>query len=276
MTAALARLEAMDAEIRDDPPAGLRWTLRDSWNEAVRHVRALPRNIDLMVFSTLQPIMFVLLFRYVFGGSIAIPGYSYNQYLMPGIFAQTVVFGSAFTSIGIAEDMQKGFIDRLRSLPISQSAVLVGRTFSDTLRNILTFVVMLAVAFAIGFRFDGGIARGVLATLLLLSFSYAFSWIQALLGLSVKSVEAANSAGFMWMFPLTFVSSAFVSTDTLTPWLRRVADVNPFTIVTNAARALYNGKPVGDTVWQSLAWAIGITIVFCFLATRKFKNAVNR
>lgn len=275
MTSALARLEALEADWQGDPPAGLRWTLRDSWNEALRHVRALPRNVDLVVFSTLQPIMFVLLFSYVFGGAINIPGISYNQYLMPGIFAQTVVFGSAFTSIGIAEDMQKGFIDRLRSLPISQSAVLVGRTFSDTLRNIITFAVMLAVAFAIGFRFEGGITRGVLATLLLLSFSYAFSWIQALLGLSVKSVEAANSAGFMWMFPLTFVSSAFVSTQTMTPWLRRVADANPFTIVTNASRALYNGHSPGNAVWQSLAWAAGITIVFCYLATRKFKSAVS-
>jgi ABC-2 type transport system permease protein/oleandomycin transport system permease protein len=229
-----------------------------------------------MVFSTLQPIMFVLLFRYVLGGSIHIPGMSYGQYLMPGIFAQAVVFGSAFTSIGIAEDMQKGFIDRLRSLPISQSAVLVGRTLSDMLRNVITFVAMLLVAFAIGFRFEGGVVRGILATLLLLSFSYAFSWIQALLGLSVRSVEAANSAGFMWMFPLTFVSSAFVDTSTMTPWLRRVADANPFTIATNAARALYNGRPVGDTVWQSLAWAAGIALVFGVLATRKFKSAVYR
>ena len=256
-------------------PSSIGWALRDSWNEAVRHLRAIPRNPDLLVFATLQPIMFVLLFRYVFGGSIRIPGISYNQYLMPGIFAQTVVFGSTFTSIGLADDMQKGFIDRLRSLPISQPAVLVGRTISDTVRNILTFIVMLAVSFAIGFRFHGGLLRGVLATALLLGFSYSFSWIQALIGLSVKSVEAANSAGFMWMFPLTFVSSAFVSTASLTPWLRRVADANPFTIATNAARALYNGRDPGNTVWQSALWAAGITIVFASLAFRRFARTAG-
>lgn len=271
---------AIDGAVRvDDDDArmatGLGWALRDSWNEAVRHLRAIPRNPDLLVFSTMQPVMFVLLFRYVFGGSISIPGISYNQYLMPGIFAQTVVFGSSFTGIGIADDMQKGFIDRLRSLPISQPAVLVGRTISDMVRNLITFVVMLAVAFAIGFRFEGGLLRGVLATALLLSFAYAFSWIQAFVGLSVKSVEAANSAGFIWMFPMTFVSSAFVSTDSMTPWLRRVAEINPFTVATNAARALYNGRDPGDTIWQSALWIVGLTLVFATLAFRKFARAAD-
>lgn len=259
-----------------DLPRGLRWTILDSWNEATRHMRALPRNVDLLIFSTLQPIMFVLLFRYVFGGSIQIPGYTYNQYLMPGIFAQTVVFGSSFTAVGLAEDMTKGFIDRLRSLPISQPAVLIGRTISDTLRNLVTFTVMLGVAFAIGFRFEGGLVRGILATLLLLYFSYAFSWIQAFVGLSVKTVEAANSGSFVWMFPMTFLSSAFVSTESMTPWLRRVADINPFTIATNAARALYNGRDPGDTVWQALAWATGLIIVFSFLSVRRFMSTRNR
>jgi ABC transporter DrrB family efflux protein len=255
-----------------DLPRGIRWTVHDSWHEAMRHIRALPRNVDAFVFATMQPIMFVLLFRYVFGGSIRIPGFSYNQYLMPGIFAQTAVFGSTFTAVGIAEDMTKGFIDRLRSLPISQPAVLIGRTLSDTLRNIVTFTVMLAVAFAIGFRFDGGLVRGLLATLLILYFSYAFSWIQALIGMSVKSVEAANSAGFIWMFPMTFMSSAFVSTETMTPWLRRVANANPFTIATDAARALYNGRDPGDSLWQALLWATGIIAVFSFLAIRRFES----
>jgi ABC transporter DrrB family efflux protein len=228
------------------------------------------------VFATMQPIMFVLLFYYVFGGSVSAPGFTYVQYLLPGIFAQTVVFGSSFTSVGIAEDMSKGFIDRLRTLPISQSAVLTGRTLSDALRNTFTFLVMLGIAFAIGFRFDGGIVRGVLATLLLLGFSYSLSWIQALVGLSVKSVEAANSAGFIWMFPLTFVSSAFVPTENMTPWLRRIADANPFTTATNAARALYNGRDPGNTVWQTLAWAFGITLVFGFISIRRFAGTAAR
>lgn len=258
-------------------PHGPRWALRDSLNEAGRHLRAMPRNAEVLIFAAIQPVMFVLLFRYVFGGSINVQGYSdYTQYLVPGIFAQTVVFGSSFTCVGIAEDMQKGFIDRLRSLPISQSAVLVGRTISDTVRNLVSVFVMLAISFAIGFRFEGGIVRGILATLLLMLFSYSFSWIQALIGLAVKTVEAANSASFMWMFPLTFLSSAFVDTRNMTPWLRRVADVNPFTIATNASRALYNGKSPGDTIWQSLLWAGGITVVFAALAIRRFTRTAHR
>jgi ABC transporter DrrB family efflux protein len=260
----------------DELPQGLGWALRDSWNEATRHMRAMPRNVDMLVFATLQPIMFVLLFYYVFGGSISVPGYTYEQYLMPGIFAQTVVFGSVYTSIGLAEDMQKGFIDRLRSLPISQGAVLIGRTISDTLRNVVTFIVMLVVAFAIGFRFEGGVWKGLMATLLLLYFSYAFSWIQALVGLSVTSVEAANSAGFMWMFPLTFLSSAFVDTSSMPPWLQTIADLNPFTVATNAARALYNGYDPGGAVWQALAWATGLIIVFSYLAMRRFEGTASR
>lgn len=258
-----------------DAPGGPLWALRDSWSEATRHLRAVPRSPELLLFATLQPIMFVLLFNYVFGGSVNVGG-DYTQFLIPGVFAQTVVFGSAFTGIGIAEDLQKGFIDRLRSLPISQGAVLIGRTMSDMVRNVLTFLVMLGVSFLIGFRFEGGLAKGLLATALLLGFSYSFSWIQALIGLSVKSVEAANSAGFIWMFPLTFLSSAFVKPENMTSaWLRKVAEWNPFTIVTNAARALYGGTPVGDTVWQSIVFAIAITVVFSFLAVRKFKSAAS-
>ena len=254
-------------------PNGPIWLLRDTWTEANRHLIATIRNPDLLVFAAIQPIMFVVLFVYVFGGAISVPGYSsYEQFVVPGIFAQTVVFGSAFTSIGIAEDMQKGFIDRLRSLPIYPSAVLIGRTFSDLLRNIFTFVIMLVVGLLVGFRLEGGLADGLIATMLLLAFAYAFSWIQALIGLSVKSVEAANSAGFIWMFPMTFISSAFVSTETMPSWLQTVADVNPFTIVTNATRALYSGKDPGNSVWLSLAWAVGITVVFAALSFRKFSS----
>lgn len=259
-----------------DLPHGLSWSVRDAFNEAGRHMRAIPRNADLLIFSTLQPIMFILLFRYVFGGSIRIPGYTYTQYLMPGIFAQTVVFGSSFTAIGLADDMQKGFVDRLRSLPISQPAILVGRTVSDGLRNLLTMTVMTAVAFAIGFRFVGGVVNGLLATLLLLFFGYSFSWIQALVGVSVSSTEAANSAGFIWMFPMTFLSSAFVDTRSMPSWLRGVADANPFTVATNASRALYNGKPAGTLVWQAIGWAAGITLLFAVLATRAFRSRVSR
>ncbi|MEZ5311321.1 MAG: ABC transporter permease [Microthrixaceae bacterium] len=254
-------------------PRGPIWLLRDIWAEGTRHLRATIRNPDLLVFAALQPIMFVVLFVYVFGGAIQIPGYrTYQQFVVPGIFAQTVVFGSAFTGIGIAEDMQKGFIDRLRSLPMYQPAVLIGRTWSDLLRNAFTFVIMMVVGLIVGFRLEGGIINSLLATLLLLAFAFAFSWIQAWIGLSVKSVEAANSAGFIWMFPMTFVSSAFVSTESMPNWLAKAAEVNPFTIVTNAVRALYNGHPVGNDVWWSILWALGLTAVFSALSFRKFQN----
>jgi ABC-2 type transport system permease protein len=264
---------------RPDVPRGPIWIWRDSWTEAMRHLRAVPRSPELLLFATVQPIMFVLLFVYVFGGSIEIPGLppdAYVQYLVPGIFAQTMVFNSAFTGVGVADDLSKGIIDRLRSLPMYQPAVLIGRTVSDTARNLLTFAVMFTVGFAVGFRVTGGLVGGVGATLLLLGFSYAFSWIQAYIGLSVGSVEAANSAGFIWMFPLTFVSSAFVSPEKMPSWLQPIAEANPFTKLTNASRALYNGLDPGNDVWIAGAWAVGITVVFCVLATGKFSRSASR
>jgi len=178
--------------------------------------------------------------------------------------------------VGLADDLSKGIIDRLRSLPMYQSAVLVGRTLSDVVRNLLTFAVMIGVAYAIGFRIEGSLAGAVGATILLFAFSYAFTWIQALVGLSAGSVEAANSAGFIWMFPLTFVSSAFVPPDTMPGWLQPIANNNPFTIVTNATRALYNGHDPGSDLWVAWGWAIGITLVFALLATRKFASSTSK
>ena len=270
--------EALGAPAEEtELPSGPMWLLRDSWTEAMRHLRALPRNPELLLFATIQPIMFVLLFAYVFGGSISVAGYDeYNQYLMPGIFSQTVLFGSTFTGVGLAEDLTKGIIDRLRSLPMYPAAVLIGRTMSDVARNLLTFVVMFAVAYAIGFRIEGTIVEALFATFLLFAFSYAFSWVQALIGLSVGSVEAANSAGFIWMFPMTFVSSAFVDPANMPGWLQPIANHNPFTIVTNATRALYNGKDAGSDPWVALAWATGITVVFAWLAVRKFSESASR
>jgi ABC-2 type transport system permease protein/oleandomycin transport system permease protein len=259
-----------------DVQSGWLWTIRDSWTEATRHLRVIPRNIELVLFSAIQPIMFVLLFAYVFGGSIEVAGFSdYDQYLLPGIMAQTVVFGSSFTSIGLAEDLQKGLVDRLRSLPMSRAAVIIGRTVSDLCRNVFTFVIMLVVAFAVGFRVEGSLLEALAATLLLLFFAYALSWVQAYIGLAVKSTEAANSAGFIWMFPLTFVSSAFVDTRNMPGWLRPIADANPFTVVTNAGRALYNGLDAGRDVVTSLLWSVGITAVFGAISIRKFARSTS-
>jgi ABC-2 type transport system permease protein len=262
---------------RNSVPSGPEWLLKDAWTEATRHLRVIPRNPELIAFATIQPIMFVLLFVYVFGGAITAPGYvDYNQYLLPGIMAQTVVFGSATTGIGLAEDLSKGLVDRLRSVPMQQSAVIIGRTVADLVKNSFTFVIMLVVAFLVGFRFEGTLLEALLATLLLLLFSYALSWVQALVGLSVKSVEAANSLGFLWMFPMTFVSSAFVPTETMPEWLQPIAENNPFTRVTNAGRALYNGIPPDGAVIEAFAWSFGIIVVFASLSFRKFRQTTSR
>ena len=263
-------------ELDRQPTDGLVWAARDSWTEASRHLRIIPRNIELLIFATIQPVMFVVLFVYVFGGSIAIPGFDpYEQYLLPGIFAQSLVFGSAFTGIGLAEDLQKGLVDRLRSLPMARSAVIVGRTVSDLVRNTFTFLVMLVIAFLVGFRFEGSLLEALLATLVLLLFSFALSWVQALIGLSVGSVEAANSAGFIWLFPMTFVSSAFIDTRTLPAVLEVFADINPFTVVTNASRSLYNGIPPGNDLWWAIVWSVGLIAVFAYLSIRKFEQSTS-
>lgn len=258
----------------EDIPTGPIWLLKDSWTEAMRHLRALPRNPELLVFATLQPLMFVVLFVYVFGGSVDTP-LDYTQYVIPGIFTQTVLFNSAFTSVGMADDLSKGIIDRLRSLPMYPGAVLAGRTMSDVVRNVITFVVMFGAAYAVGFRIEGTFLGAVAATGLMFAFAYAFSWIAAWIGLSVGSVEAANSAGFIWMFPLTFISSAFVDPTLMTSWLQPIAEHNPFTTLTDACRALYNGYDPGNDAWISLAWAVGITVVFAVIATRKFARSTS-
>ncbi len=255
-------------------PTGPIWVLKDSWTEATRHLRAVPRNPELLIFATIQPIMFVVLFVYVFGGSVDTP-IDYKQYVVPGIFCQTVLFNSAFTGVGVADDLSKGIIDRLRSLPMYQGGVLIGRTLSDACRNVITFAVMFAVAYLVGFRIEGTIWQAFLATALMFFFSYAFSWIQAWIGLSVGSVEAANSAGFLWMFPLTFISSAFVDVNNMPEWLQPIARNNPFTILTNACRNLYNGVPAGSDGWIALAWAAGIAIVFAAIAIRKFAQSTS-
>jgi ABC-2 type transport system permease protein len=250
-------------------------TLADSWTEASRHLRILPRNPELLIFATIQPIMFVVLFVYVFGGSISIDGYeTYDQFLIPGIFSQSLVFNSAFTGVGLAEDLSKGLIDRLRSLPMSRAAVLIGRTVSDLVRNLITFFVMLAVAiWPIGFRFDGSLLEAAGATLLLLLFSYALSWVQALMGLSVGSVEAANSAGFIWMFPLTFVSSAYVDPSTMPGWLQWWAEHQPISKAAEAVRACMLGGPTASPVLTSIAWSVGISVVVAPIAIARYRKA---
>src|SRR5438067_4382366 len=234
----------------------LYWTLADALILAKRHLVQIPRIPEELVFATIQPIMFVLLFRYVFGGAIAVTGTTYVNYLMAGIFAQTVIFGATTTGVGLANDLQKGLVDRFRSLPMAKSAVLTGRTIADLVRNTFVVAVMWTVGLLVGFRPQGNILSWFAAAGLLLLTSFAFSWISATIGLAVRSVEAAQSAGFIWLFPLTFASSAFVQTRTMPVWLRGFADHQPMSVIINAVRGFMLGQPVGSSGWGALAWCL--------------------
>ncbi|MFD7904236.1 ABC transporter permease [Kitasatospora sp. NPDC059722] len=267
---------------------GLSATLHDSWVVAKRNLRRMSRIPEIVVFGLMQPVMFVLLFSYVMGGAIQIPGTqassnSYIQFLMAGIFAQTVTFATAGASAGIAEDMTKGLVDRFRSLPMARSAVLVGRTLADLVQTAFTVIVLALVALAVGWRIHDGILKALGAFVLLLLLGYAFSWIGALIGLSVRSPEAATSAGLIWLFPLTFVSNAFVPVSSMPGWLQGVAYWNPFSATVQACRDLF-GNQVGpvDSAWPmqhaalvSLAWSVLITAVFSWLSVRKYRSAAG-
>jgi ABC transporter DrrB family efflux protein len=240
----------------------LYWTVADAITLGKRHLIQIPRSPEELVFSTIQPVMFVLLFRYVFGGAINTGNIDYVNYLMAGIFAQTVLFGSTTTGIGLANDLQRGLVDRFRSLPMAKSAVLTGRTLSDIVRNTFIIIVMWVVGLLVGFRPEGNALSWLGAIALLILVSFAFSWISATIGLLVRSVEAVQSAGFIWLFPLTFASSAFVETKTMPNWLRAFAEHQPVTLLVNAVRGLLLNRPDALTIWQSLVWCIGILIVF--------------
>lgn len=254
----------------------LYWVFADALVLARRQLVQIPRIPEELIFSTIQPIMFVLLFRYVFGGAIAVQGTSYVNYLMAGIFAQTVIFGSTTTGIGLATDLQKGLVDRFRSLPMAKSAVLTGRTLSDLVRNTFVVFVMWCVGLLVGFRPDGSLPALVAAVAILLLTSFSFSWISATIGLLVSSVEAAQSAGFIWLFPLTFASSAFVPTQTMPGPLRAFAEHQPVTIIVNAVRALLLKTPDNGAIWQALAWCAGILIVFIPLAVWAYGRRTAR
>jgi ABC-2 type transport system permease protein/oleandomycin transport system permease protein len=250
--------------------------LSDTWVLAKRSFLRIPRAPDLLLSFTVQPIMFVLLFAYVFGGAIATPGYDYIDFLIPGILVQTMSFGGFVTALGLAEDLKKGLVDRFRSLPMSRSAVLAGRTLADVATNAISITVMLVVGVIVGFSFDAPLINIIGGILLLLLFGYAFSWVFAFIGLTSSSPEAAQSLGFIIIFPLTFVSSAFVPPDSMPAALQAFAEVNPFTITVDAMRALFLGAPAGNNVWGAVVWSLGIAAVFAFLAVAKYKRAVVR
>jgi ABC-2 type transport system permease protein/oleandomycin transport system permease protein len=256
--------------------SGFRYAVSDTLVLAKRSFLRIPRAPDLLLSFTVQPIMFVLLFAYVFGGAIKTPGYDYIDFLMPGIIVQTMSFGGFVTALGLSEDLRKGLIDRFRSLPMARSAVLAGRTLSDVATNTVSIAIMLGVGMIAGFSFNAPLTHIVAGILLLLLFGYAFSWVFAFVGLTSSSPEAAQSLGFIVIFPLTFVSSAFVPVDSMPTALQAFAEVNPFTITVNAMRSLFLGAPAGNDVWGAVAWSVGIIAVFAYLSVAKYKRAVVR
>ncbi len=254
----------------------MRRLVSDTLVIAERNLIRLPRAPDLLLAFTVQPVMFVLLFVYVFGGAISTPGYDYVDFLIPGIIVQNIAFGGFVTAIGLNEDLSKGLIDRFRSLPMARPAVLAGRTMADIVTNFISMTILIITGLIIGFSFDATPLEIVGGVLLLLLFGYAFSWVFALLGLIVKSPEAANSIGFIAVFPLTFISSAFVPVDSMPEGLQWFAEINPFTIVVDAMRALWVGAPAGNDVWGAVVWSLVIIAVFAPLAVRRYRRAAGR
>ncbi|MEU8984205.1 ABC transporter permease [Streptomyces sp. NPDC058467] len=264
-------------------------SIRDSLVVAKRNLIRMSRIPEMVIFGLIQPIMFVVLFSYVFGGSMMIGGSTsptdYRNFLMAGIFAQTVTFATAGAGAGIADDMHKGLIDRFRSLPMARGAVLTGRTLADLVQTALTLLVLAVVALLVGWRVgsDGDTNAGkVLGAFgLLLLAGYAFTWIGALIGLSVRTPEAATSGGLIWLFPVTFISNAFVDSSNMTPWLRHIADWNPFSATVQACRVLFanpgqstsDAWPMQHSVWASVIYSVLIILVFRTLAVRKYRSA---
>jgi ABC-2 type transport system permease protein/oleandomycin transport system permease protein len=241
---------------------------------AQRQLRKVLRRPMYVVYLFVQPVIFVLLFRYVFGGAINTGRVSYVNYLMPGIIVMTAIFGALTTGLGLTEDLKAGVVDRFRSLPIARSAVLVGRTAADLVTNALTLVLMLAIGLAVGFRPTQPVWEVALAFALVLAFAYVFSWISAYVGLAVRDPETAQSIGFIWVFPLVFASSAFVPTSSMPGAVRAFAEVNPVSLTVNAARALTVGHAhaLGPAL-GALAWLAGLLVVFVPLAVRRFRRA---
>jgi ABC-2 type transport system permease protein len=251
-----------------------------------RNLIKIKRVPDLLVFSTISPIMFVLLFAYVFGAGIAVPGLSYKEFLMAGIFAQTVIFGATITGSGLADDMQKGIIDRFRSLPMSRSAVLVGRTTSDLVNNVLVLVVMSVTGLIVGWRIHSSFWEALTGYVLLLLFAYALSWGMAIIGLAIRSPEVFNQASFMVIFPITFIANTFVPTDNMPGVLKVVAEWNPVSALTQAVRELFGNTspampppdawPLQHALGMSLVWVVVMLAIFVPMAVNRYKRAVSR
>jgi ABC transporter DrrB family efflux protein len=255
----------------------LRWAVNDAWVLTWRNLTVWRRVPAYLVFTLVQPMIFTLLFRYVFGGAIpvAIPG-GYVNYLLPGVIGQTAAFATMATAISLAVEAQKGVIDRLRVMPIARSAVLLGRLTADGFRLLVTLVVIIAVGYAVGFRFHNGIGGAVGMVALAEAFGLSLCCVSMFIGLALRQEEAVQAFGLIWIFPLTFVSSAFVPLQSMPGWLQAFAVNQPVTHVINAMRALALGDgrltPMGDNLWLSIVWLVGIVAVFMPLAVRAYKR----
>src|SRR5919202_2657247 len=257
--------------------SSLALSISDTLVLARRNLARIPRQPDLLFAYTIQPVMFVLLFVYVFGGAIQTPGFDYVDFLMPGIIVQSIAYGGFVTALGLTEDVHKGLIDRFRSLPMSRAAVLLGRTSSDVVLNCLSLVVLFTVGFIAGFNFiDAAAGEVVLGILLLLLLGYAFSWIFALVGLFSSTPETANSIGFTAIFPLTFASSIFVPAASMPDGLRQFAEANPFTTIADAVRSLWLNTPAHTDVWMAFIWCFVLIAVFAPLAVARYRRVVAR
>ncbi len=260
--------------LRRPPPQAVRSAITDTAVVTSRNLRHFVRQRDLLTFSTIQPVMFVLLFVYVFGGAVgrSLPhGVAYVDFLLPGIFVQSVTFRASQTAVGLSEDLQRGVVDRFRSMPIARSAVLAGRTLADLVRNILVIGLMIAVGYAVGFRFHGGVARAVGCIAVVAAFGFALSWIFAFVGLTVRGAESAQTAGFVVIFPLVFASSVFVPVSTMPHWLQAFAKISPVTVTADAARSLtLLGPPV--SLGAAAAWIGGLLAAFIPLSVWRYRR----
>lgn len=260
-----APVAVSDAGTRPRPVA-------DAMTMAWRNLMNVRRNPQLVIFMTIQPVMLVLMFRYVFGGVIKVPGVDYVNFLMPGIFVQTVIFGALNTGIGLAEDLQKGLVDRFRSLPMAGSAVLVGRTLADMVRNLFAVTLMCAVGFLVGWHPEGGLVDVLFGIFLIVMFAYSLSWFFSILGLVTKSAEIAQAASFPLMMPLVFASAAFAPTDSMPGWLAGFAEHQPVSVVVNAVRALTLGVDVESYVISAIGWIVGITVVCASICIHLYRR----
>lgn len=261
-----------EADLRSESRPRAAQAVVDSATVTKRNLIRLTRNPELVVFATIQPIIFVLMFRYVFGGAIQVPGESYVDFLMPGIWVQTIAFGAVTTAVGLAEDLQLGLIERFRSLPMARSAVLIGRTSADLVRNLFVVLLMTVVGFLVGFSYSTSFLGLVAALALVLAFAYALSWVFAVMGLTTPNAETAQAASFPILAVLVFASSAFVPVQSMPGWLQAWAEHQPVSVVIDAVRALVLGGPTASKVLAALAWIVGIVVVFAPLAVRRYRR----